>query len=191
MRLQRTTIENVGVRGIQLWHAAFKMMYIARVIMPPANPMRRRSESPIYALQMAMIPGSPPGSTLSTAEQTSTPTTPTPIDFSRQPIAGRETQHSLFPTSMNVQCTQRPGPDHDPNNLGNLPTYLWRHIFEFYAQARGILNSTQQNAVIAYARDRSNIAAEKQLQIKGESHRIWKALDAMNCLTYEMKLWKD
>ena len=36
-RLQRTTIETHGVHGVELWHAAIKVLYAARVILPSCS----------------------------------------------------------------------------------------------------------------------------------------------------------
>jgi len=79
----------------------------------------------------------------------------------------------------------------DKRNPAAFPTSLWQKIFVECADGKGILNLEQQKAIIQYARNRSNIASEKQSQMKGQSHQKWKILDRMGCLTYELRVAGD
>jgi hypothetical protein len=65
-KLQRTTIETVGVNGVQLWAAALRLMALTRAIVPPSvplpptpviTPMEEPPESPLYGEEMMQLEG--------------------------------------------------------------------------------------------------------------------------------------
>jgi hypothetical protein len=76
----------------------------------------------------------------------------------------------------------------DPACPGTLHGLLWEDIIPLTASAHGILSRNQQQAIIRYARDRTTLAKEHELQGKAESHQVWKTLEAMGCLAYEIRM---
>lgn len=78
--------------------------------------------------------------------------------------------------------------DRDPGLAGNLPKRVWQRIVAFAAVAHDILSEEQQKSVVQYAQDRRTLVAEMEVLGKPESVQIWRTLEGMGCLAYEMKL---
>lgn len=68
-----------------------------------------------------------------------------------------------------------------------LPDDIWRRIMATAAGANDILSVAQQKSVLRWAMDRSSLNKEKEfLGLKG-SAQIWKVLESMGCLAYDMR----
>lgn len=56
------------------------------------------------------------------------------------------------------------------------------------AGAEDIMSEAQQRLVLRWAMDRGTLGRERETLGLKESAQIWKVLEGMGCLAYEMKL---
>lgn len=194
-RLQRTTIEKHGVRGVQLWHAAVKVLYAARIILPKSEDSTRKADSASKYVSHIQIANAVPGEPiLMIIGQTNTPVLATVTQFDRQPVSPAVAHLSALQThtkgnsgTVELRAPIKKHFDRDSNNPKGLPTWLWKKIILEYAEGTGVLNTQQIEKIVEYAGNRSNIMDEQHNQAKGETHQVWHVLEELECLTYEMK----
>ncbi|KIW02517.1 uncharacterized protein PV09_06315 [Verruconis gallopava] len=214
MRLQRTTLEMHGVQSVQLWHAAMKILYAARVILPPIVP-KHGSRTVADVSMPSIMPDVPEKTTLLIARKcmeqvtnasrvncaiarTKTSRIPVVVGYPSKQVKSAQADHvsqihsqgNDNNSSLNVAtpASTDKGAMYDPANPMNLPTAIWRKIFIEYAESANLLSDEQIDKVIRYARDRSNIIAEMHSQAKGQSHQVWHILEQIDCFTYELKM---
>lgn len=70
--------------------------------------------------------------------------------------------------------------------IGPLPENAWARIFSYVADPAGLLTEEQRNRVISFAKDRATLASEVEILGKPSSVQIWKVLDAMGSLAYDV-----
>lgn len=75
---------------------------------------------------------------------------------------------------------QAPGP-------WGLSEALWRPIIALASGAVGVLSSKQQESIVQWARDRGTLGREREAVGKSQSEQIWRVLEAMGCLAYDVK----
>ena len=190
-RLQRTTIEKHGVQGVQLWHAAAKVLYAARVILPPTPTHGSEGDEVELTLRPAVVNGSTTPSVLGVTEESGLAAQLTAFP---QPPKSRADSPLIELGPKCVASTKKPQTlikieksfERDPRNPKTFPTWLWEKIFVEFAGGVNVLNDEQVNNIVKYARDRSNIVEEQQTQAKGESHQMWHVLEQLDCFTYEL-----
>ena len=56
------------------------------------------------------------------------------------------------------------------------------------AGAEDVMSEAQQRSVLRWAMDRGTLSKERESLGLKESAQIWKVLEGMECLAYEMKL---
>lgn len=212
-RLQRMTIERHGIRGVKLWHAALKVLYAARVLIPP-HKSENASDSPKISTNNVLDDGP------SNAKPKHVPDMPINKRApENSPLAiTSDANHSLCPAIGDSECapdessptrttSSREQPDRTTNksfevhtpmsvvkpfdrhisNPKDLPTKLLVRMVVESAGAHDILSDRQVEVIVEYARDRSNLADERHNQAKGESQQVWHVLEQLDCLTYEME----
>ena len=69
---------------------------------------------------------------------------------------------------------------------GKLPPHIWRRIIALSVDAVDVLTDRQQDEIFAWAVSRQSLARERDWLRKPESTQIWRLLDSVDCLTYEM-----
>ena len=75
----------------------------------------------------------------------------------------------------------------DKNLPRDLPLHIWQDILQRAAGA-SILSSEQQASVVRWAQETATLAEESKMLGKSKSAQIWRVLDGMNCLAYDIKL---
>jgi hypothetical protein len=192
-RLQRTTIEQHGVQGVQLWHAAMKALYAARVVLPRASHNLSNGMGTAYASKLAIL-SSPPGEPIVAVTETSQSAVTAEISSTAQPperradspLHGPGASSNTMKLSISIKIDKQF--ERDARNPKGFPTWIWQKIIWEFAGGADILNDEQVDDIIIYARDRSNIAEELQTMAKGESHQVWHVLEQLDCFTYELKM---
>ena len=192
-RLQRTTLEKHGVQGVQLWHAAMKVLFASRVILPQVDQENVVSRGSKFIAEMQIVNAVPGEPVLAVIGESTEPSLPVVTEFDRRPAIPIASQRSLFHGRVSGAkgIAELSGPikkpfDRDSRNPKDFPTWLWKRIIVEYAEGDGILNSQQAENIIEYAKDRSNLREEQQNQAKGESHQLWHVLEQVDCLTYTL-----
>lgn len=64
---------------------------------------------------------------------------------------------------------------------------IWCRIVSLAVEADGIMSDEQQLSVLRWALDRNTLVREIELLGKSESAQIWKALERMGCLAYQVE----
>ena len=64
---------------------------------------------------------------------------------------------------------------------------VWRQIISHQAGVHGILNITQQRSILRWAMDRATLNREREALGKPESAQIWRLLEGIGCLAYDVK----
>lgn len=70
---------------------------------------------------------------------------------------------------------------------GGLSLQLWRDIL-VDATGAWMLSREQQVSVVGWAQDAATLAEESKNLGKPKSSQIWKVLDGMGCLAYDIRL---
>lgn len=73
-----------------------------------------------------------------------------------------------------------------PRFVGRLPENVWVQIFTCLTDARGLLTEEQRGRIVAIAKDRATLAIEAEAMGKPDSVQIWRVLDAMGSLAYDV-----
>lgn len=68
-----------------------------------------------------------------------------------------------------------------------LPEALWQRILALASGAVGVVNNGQQESIIKWARDRDTLSREREALGKPERAQIWRVLEGMGCLAYEVR----
>lgn len=79
---------------------------------------------------------------------------------------------------------QQPYRSHLPYGLSE---YVWMRIINLVAGADGIVNITQQRSILRWAMDRTTLIKEREALGKPESAQIWRLLEGIGCLAYDLK----
>ncbi|KAI9688404.1 MAG: hypothetical protein M1822_001353 [Bathelium mastoideum] len=109
---------------------------------------------------------------------------------------GEETSVSTRDTCLGDQkqrmerLAEQQGTDgyRDSNLPRGLPLQLWQSILAQAADAGRLLNKEQQASVVRWAQDPATLAEESRMLGKSRSMQIWKVLDGVGCLAYEIGL---
>lgn len=205
-RIQGNVLQEFGPGSNDLWRTALKMLTLCRDI----HPVQEKKKPSIVSKRPEIVPDLA-SRTHRTRLSISTPlSTRNPNQHIANPFAGqwRLDNSRLVPViapikpSLATPCKPLPPPNPAPcvsppattvstpyrTKLPyGLPDDVWRRIMATAAGADIILSETQQRSVIRWAMDRSSLNKEKEfLGLKG-STQIWKVLEGMGCLAYEMR----
>ncbi len=64
---------------------------------------------------------------------------------------------------------------------------VWMQIISYVAGADGIVNLTQQRSILRWAMDRATLSREREALGKPESAQIWRLLEGIGCLAYDVR----
>lgn len=205
-RIQGNVLQVLGPGSNDLWRTALKMLTLCRDI----HPVQEKKKQNTVSNRPEIMPD-PASRTHRSRLSISTPlSTRNPNQHIANPFAGQwRLDHSrLVPvmapikSSLATPCKPLPPPNSAPCDSPPATTFLtpyrtklpcglpddvWRRIMAAAAGADVVLSVTQQRSVIRWAMDRSSLNKEKEfLGLKG-SAQIWKVLEGMGCLAYEMR----
>ena len=76
--------------------------------------------------------------------------------------------------------------DYRSGLLGGLSKDHWQNIISLATGAKGLVNDSQQKAILAWAMDRATLMRERENLRREKSAQIWKVLDWMGCLNYHI-----
>ena len=187
-RVQRTTIENHGIQGVQLWHAAAKVLFASRVILPPSTSRGNGLATAKHATEMQIVKAVPGEPVLAVTGLSEHPKLPAVVSGRTLTCSVPNGEHHTTNGTKRLQAPLLVSKsfDRDLSNPKGLPTSLWKRIFVEYADGEGILNEQQVENIVEYAGDRSNLKDEQQNHAKGKAHQVWHVLEQIDCLTYEL-----
>ncbi len=206
-RIQGNVLQEFGPGSNDLWRTALKMLTLCRNIHPVQEKKKSSSASKRSEIMPEIV-----SRTHRARLSVSTPLgTKSPNQHIANPFAGqwRLDNSRLVPVMAPIKpspatpCKPLPAP---PNSAPwvsppastistpyrtklpcGLPDDIWRRIMATAAGANNILSVAQQKSVIRWAMDRSSLNKEKEfLGLKG-SAQIWKVLECMGCLAYDMR----
>lgn len=206
-RIQGNVLQEFGPGSNDLWRTALKMLTLCRNIHPVPEKKKSSSASKRSEIMPEIV--SRPHRTLISV---STPLgTKSPNQHIPNPFAGqwRLDNSRLVPVmspikpSLTTPCMPLPAPPNSTPLVSppatststpyrtklpcGLPDDIWRRIMANAAGADDILSVAQQKSVLRWAMDRSSLKKEKEfLGLKG-SAQIWKVLEYMGCLAYDMR----
>lgn len=202
-RIQGNVLQEFGPGSNDLWRKALKMLTLCRNI----HPVQEKKKSSSASKRSEIMPEIVSRTQLRTRLSVSTPLgTKSPNQHIPNPFAGpwRLDNSRLVPVMEPIKPSlATPNSDSAPlvsptasstptlpyrTKLPcGLPDDIWRRIMATAAGANDILSVAQQKSVLRWAMDRSSLKKEKEfLGLKG-SAQIWKVLESMGCLAYEMR----
>lgn len=194
-RIQGNAMQEAGQHLNDLWRVALNMLSLSRDIQlqtkrgPPSPP---KVKPPIIkTLEI-------PGAISRVPKPLLTVMLPLALGNPNQALSPRNSQFrkksgSIPPTPTIIPPTPqilRPIRQETKDYRSNLPCGFhqdaWRRILGLAAGADGILSVVQQRSVLRWAMDRTTMTKERDSLGLKESAQIWKVLDGMGCLAYEM-----
>jgi len=113
----------------------------------------------------------------SSSNNTSSPSCSTKTDFNTP-------RSSTVASSVDISPYKA-----DPEPLrfvGRLPEKVWVRVFAHMADPRGSLSDSQIERIVEFAKDRATLASEVEALGKPDSVQIWKVLDGMGSLAYDL-----
>ncbi|MCJ1381308.1 hypothetical protein MMC17_004418 [Xylographa soralifera] len=205
-RIEGDVLRDVGPQSNDLWRSSLKMLSVSRTLLLESKKPReimsvgkvRKSErktlssNPSYAMKTAfprlplstpLAPGNPNQPIiLKLPEQRKNSLDHLDLKMTRvasqtETIAGKSPATSLTPKNVNSYRSFLPG---------GLDERLWGRIISLACGCTGILNTEQALAVVKWARDRASLQREMEVLGKAESTQVWRVLEGMGCLAYEM-----
>lgn len=200
-RIQGNVLQEFGPGSNDLWRTALKMLTLCRNIHPVQEKKKPSSASKRSDIMPEII-----SRTHRSQLTVSTPLgTKSPNQYIANPFAGQwRLDNSRLvpvkaPTKPSIATPCKPLVVSPPaaSTISftpyrtklpyGLPDDIWRRIMATAAGANDILSVAQQKSVLRWAMDRSSLIKEKEfLGLKG-SAQIWKVLESMGCLAYDMR----
>ena len=205
-RIQSNVLKECGPNCVELWSASLKMLNIARHILLE----KRRSQSQggnfnlennsptetkartTYASKLMVgnpVPGEP---ILAITGVSNEPTTPTIMHTRKLSTVATATsrRHLHSPRSgletKPIKLVIDTSPEQSQMPFG-LPEPLWRRIIALASDATSVVSTTQQYSILHWARDRNTLCREREMLGKSESAQIWRVLEGLGCLSYEVR----
>lgn len=207
-RIQGNVLQEFGPGSNDLWRTALKMLTLCRNI----HPVPEKKKSSCASKRSEIMPEIVSRTHRTRLSISSPLGTKSPNQHMANPFAGqwRLDNSRLVPVmapikpSLATPCKPLPAPPNSAPPLVSppasststpyrtklpcgLPDDIWRRIMATAAGANDILSVAQQKSVLRWAMDRSSLKKEKEfLGLKG-SAQIWKVLECMGCLAYDMR----
>ncbi|MCJ1469659.1 hypothetical protein MMC07_008295 [Pseudocyphellaria aurata] len=197
-RIQGHILEEFGPGSNHLWRVALKMLTLGRNIRPVIQ--KKQSAIGNGRVENLKLRNSPnitsrkPSSATPLANRS--PNQPITTSFGQwrldnsQLVPITTTQSSpikLSPPSSPLISTALKVPYRTSLPCG-FPEEVWRRIMAIAAGAENIMSEAQQRSVLRWAMDRDTLGKERESLGLKEGAQIWKVLEGMGCLAYEMKL---
>ena len=205
-KIQGNVLQDAGISSNYLWSAAFKMLAIGRSILIPKKPPK--PQAPTKATQELKAPSAPEFKTPVWRPLTLT-ITPLSLKSSNQTISPkvelrRKVSNSLksglksaIALPESPLLSPKDGTANKKQKITfnepyrkNLPCGFsedaWRRILASASGADEILSKSQQLSVVRYTMDRGTLDKEQESLGLKQSAQIWKVLERMACLNYEM-----
>lgn len=200
-RMQLSILKDPGAHSVALWGASLKMLSLAREILLEKPEMQvnvafGKGRKPTYASKL-MAGTAVPGE--SSFAMTGTSNAPRPPVFK---FVGRG---STRPASASASASAPPpplptgalqpstvpvtidSPPKTPLMPSALPEAIWCRIIVLASGAEGVVSSNQQESIIQWAKSRDTLRPEKEVRGRTGSEHIWRALEGMRCLSYDVK----
>ncbi|KAI9741342.1 MAG: hypothetical protein M1834_003059 [Cirrosporium novae-zelandiae] len=194
IRVQGLTLKEFGPESVELWRCGLKMLRLARTILlegqrvepepePQAPVLRIGPPKQTYASKLVASDATNkhPGEPIFGMVETS-PRPRSPYTFT---LAKGNNTSSASPSPTTLHST-RIKSDKRPLLLG-FPLELWCQILAHAADAIGTISKEQQIGIVEWARDRESLGREMESLGKLESAQIWRVLDGMGCLAYDIR----
>ncbi len=210
-KIQRTTIEVLGAGKVQLWSAALKTLVCTRAILLgyhahagphtfEQEPPRARHDSQSSHSAASEGPWGKAKHTLAIVEPKDPLSASQVIDFGQKyPVSGSSQQPSLLQLAnqqigsygqSNTKEKKRDdsGSYCDSNLPCSFPLHIWQRVISCAVDPSACLNEEQHMRVMFWGMDRSTLASERETLGKPDSVQIWKVLESMGCLAYDIKI---
>ena len=202
-RIQGNTLRDAGVHSNDLWSAALKMLALSRPLLQARSANLRRSidnnwhEVKWQDVHRPTSDTAPPSLPLGIVNpnQTVLPKIfqrrkdvdpPSSLYITSAPALARGLNTLVSPlTAVRKEMLVRAGCS--GTLVGSLSEEVWRHILALAAGAVGVVSEAQQISILRWAKDRVTLQRERENLGKPESAQIWKVLEGMGCLAYEMR----
>ncbi|KAI5788880.1 hypothetical protein DFH27DRAFT_213350 [Peziza echinospora] len=173
-KIQGMILKDEGPEQIELWRSAIKTLVLARALLLDAEP-----SSPIVSSSSSRnscfdTPSSP---RVSHATTTVLPTSPQNLSPS---------SYKLYRTSFHGSSTHSESLRQNNKLPGKLPEYIWHRIIAYAADSNNTMSTQQLRNVIEWGRQRETLIREKEFAGKLPSVQIWRFLEGLECLTYEV-----
>lgn len=181
-KLQRETVEHYGLNSVDLWRVSMKLLTVARRVLPP---IIENDNAPIvdrrrFVKDMQVTAAAPGEPVLAVTGTTALFQAPKITDM----LAGGESTTTQLPSCINASDDNA---IRDPSLPFQLPLHIWKRIFRDAIDPRRVLSDEQVDSVMAYARDRRTLAAEREIRHKDVSVQKWHVLEGTDCLSYKMR----
>ena len=206
-RIQGNTLRDAGPHSNDLWSAALKTLALGRVISrDKATDVRKVLHNGWedakwrtgYTSSVKPTAGLPPLVPLAPANANQHITAKVfqrrkdidpPSDlFLTPPPPPPPPVHDAPASPWTIDGQQRVEERRDRNTLpGGLTEDLWRRIIALAVGADDVLSEKQQLSILRWAMDRGTLQKEMEVLGKPESAQIWKVLEGMGCLCYDIK----
>lgn len=203
-RIQVSMLKKLGPQSVELWIASLRMLSTARQILLAqpkeqlyggGNTLGSKSldnpaPKPTYASKLKIgtsFPAEPVLATTGIAKTPTTPVTPPKRKGSNVPASRQTPQLTSTPQAATVPVVIITSPGPPPMPFG-LSEALWRRIIALASGAVGIVSSEQQESIVRWAKKRDTLGREREALGKAESEQIWRVLEGMGCLSYEVKI---
>lgn len=206
-RIQGDSLRDLGPQSNDLWCMSLKMLAVARTILlepkkKPASHLRidpRSAETQRGQPSIGSVARTPTGRVPSLSIPLA-PGNPNHLMFPKLPQRRKESMVSptLAMTPLAPAAAENPRelavrPKSPKKSVsyrsqlrGGLSEATWARIVALACDGVGIVSKDQSSAVVRWARDRRSLEREMEALGKAESAQIWRVLEGMGCLAYEM-----
>ncbi|KAF2841830.1 hypothetical protein M501DRAFT_1013218 [Patellaria atrata CBS 101060] len=198
-RIERIMMAEGQLSEVQLWRSSLRLLVLSRVMFAKIGPTPKSTSGGVstYASDLVVAP-SPSSTPIFAITSTSNqPTYASVTEYgSVTEFNKRKKQPSptkVGPKGAPVKSTVRAkivvgsGGISDPGLPMQLPMKVWRQIILCAAKGEGVVSEEQQDRIIAYAQDRASLEIERGFANKNDSIRMWRILEAIGCLTYQVR----
>jgi len=208
-RIQGDSLRDLGPKSNDLWCVSLKMLAIARAML--LEPKRKQEPNLWIETRSADIPKVQLSSSNSARVLTGraptlsiplAPGNPNHLMFPKLPQRRKEAivSPSLVMTPVTLPAAEKshehPVRPKAPKKsasyrtqlLGGLNEATWARIVSLACGGVGVVSKDQSVAVVRWAKDRGSLEREMEALGKAESAQIWRVLEGMGCLAYEMAM---
>lgn len=200
-RIQGHMLKELGPQSVEIWAASLRMLSTARQILleKPKEQLDGGGDTlgsdapaskPTYASKLMIgvsVPGKPNLAVTGFSNSPTPPVTPRKRKGSKVPASQQTTPFTSPLRAGTLPAVIKTSPDLSAMPPG-LSEALWRRIIALASGAVGVVSSEQQESIIRWAKNRETLGRERESLGKTESEQIWRVLEAMGCLSYDVKI---